>query len=158
MRSLCLALALAFIPTGVVHARREATFAYPYARVWNAAVRMVRVDLEAAIPEKDRDDGYFLFEFPHDGKTYPGSIQLIRGKARGVEQVQVVIQLPSMPSYVELMLLDKLQRKLSVEFGSPLEPKAEPEPAPKPAAPSDGDSAPAPEKGAKKGPAPSAEK
>jgi hypothetical protein len=120
-------------------ARREITVNYPYARVWTAAVRLMRVDLECNITEKDKDDGYLLFEYPDRGKTYPGSLELIASKRDDVEGVIVVLKVPAMPTYVEGMILERLTRKLEQEFGPPKEGKR-PEPGskggPKPA---DGD-------------------
>lgn len=100
-------------------ARREATFGYPISRVWNAAVRLVRVDLECPINEKDRDDGYFFFEYSDRGKQYPGSVELVSLSENGVDHVRVIIQVPAMPAYVEAMILDRLGRKLEQEFGAP---------------------------------------
>lgn len=109
-------------------ARRETTFAYPISRVWTAAIRLVRVDLECPINEKDRDDGYFFFEYSDRGKSYPGSVELVSLQESGADHVRVIVQVPAMPAYVEAMILDKLGRKLEQEFGPP---KAAPAPAPK---------------------------
>jgi hypothetical protein len=109
-------------------ARREATFSYPLSRVWTAAVRLVRVDLECPINEKDRDDGYFFFDYTDRGKTYPGSVELVTLQDSGGDHVRVIVQVPAMPAYVEAMILDKLGRKLEQEFGPP---KAAPPPAQK---------------------------
>jgi hypothetical protein len=119
-------------------ARREATFAYPISRVWTAAVRLVRVDLECPINEKDRDDGYFFFEYSDRGKPYPGSVELVSLQDSGGDHVRVIIQVPAMPAYVEAMILDRLARKLEQEFGPP---KAAPPPPPtaKPGAKPDND-------------------
>jgi hypothetical protein len=100
-------------------ARREVTFAYPISRVWTAAVRLIRVDLECPINEKDRDDGYFFFEYSDRGKSYPGSVELVSLKEDGAEHVRVIVQVPAMPAYVEAMILDRLGRKLELEFGPP---------------------------------------
>jgi hypothetical protein len=115
-------LVLAAQPSGV-YARREVTFAYPYSRVWTAAVRLMRVDFECTITEKDKDDGYFLFEYPDHGKQYPGSVELVAIKDDAGESVRVVIQVPAMPSYVEGMMMERLGRKLEQEFGPAKEPK-----------------------------------
>jgi hypothetical protein len=120
---------------GGAQAKREQTFAYPYARVWTSAVRMLRVDFNSPITEKDPDSGYFLFDFPESGKSYAGSVEVVKvsqGEAE-VESARVVIQLPGLPGYVEQMLLDRLSRKLGQEYGQPLSPKpAKPEPPRKP--------------------------
>lgn len=121
-----LACATLLVATGGAQARREQSFRYPYTRVWETAVRLLRVDLESPIGEKNRDDGYFLFEFPYNGKPTPGSVEVVRVEDGAV---RVVIQVPAMPSYVEKMILDKLARKLASEYGAP--------PEQKPAAPVD---------------------
>ncbi len=100
-------------------ARREQSFRYPFVRVWSAALRMMRVDYESPITEKDIESGYFLFTYPHDGKENPGSAELVRTMEGGVESVRVVMQVPALPNYVEQMMLDRLKRKLNEEFGDP---------------------------------------
>lgn len=82
-------------------------------------MRLIRVDLECPIGEKDRDDGYFFFEYSDRGKTYPGSVELVSLQDSGGDHVRVVVQVPAMPAYVEAMILDKLGRKLEQEFGPP---------------------------------------
>lgn len=110
--------ALVYLPLPAA-ARREATFGYPISRVWTAAVRLVRVDLECVIGEKDRDDGYFFFEYTDRGKSYPGSVELVSLQDSGADHVRVIVQVPAMPAYVEAMILDRLGRKLEQEFGPP---------------------------------------
>lgn len=120
-------LALGLLTPLTGHAKREQTFGYPYSRVWTAAVRLMRVDFEANITEKDRDDGYFLFEYPERGKSVPGSMELVAQKQGDNDAVRVVLQIPSMPTYVENMILERLAKKLEQEFGAPKEAK-KPEP------------------------------
>jgi hypothetical protein len=115
-------------------ARRESKLRYPYSLVWTTAVRMVRVDYSSPITEKDKEEGYFLFAFVHDGKEHPGSFEVIEDDGDGA---RVIVQIPAMPSYVEQMLIDKLERKLSQDHGAPREKKA-PEPK-KPSAPAEGE-------------------
>ena len=100
-------------------ARREVTFGYPMSRVWTAAVRLVRVDLECPISEKDKEDGYFFFEYTDRGKKFPGSVELVSIQENGTDHVRVIVQVPAMPAYVEAMILDRLGRKLEQEFGPP---------------------------------------
>jgi hypothetical protein len=119
-------------------ARREATFGYAISRVWTAAVRLVRVDLECQINEKDREDGYFFFDYTDRGKSYPGSVELVTVQESGADSVRVIVQIPAMPAYVEAMILDRLSRKLEQEFGPPKTPSA---PTPKPGAKPDDDDA-----------------
>jgi len=121
--------------TDTALARRESKLRYPYSLVWTTAVRMVFVDYASPITEKDRDEGYFLFAFVHEGKEHPGSFEVIQESEDGA---RVVVQIPAMPSYVEQMLIDKLVRKLSQDHGSPREPKRPPEEK-KPSAPPEGE-------------------
>ena len=142
MRALGLALIAVLLWAGGAQARREETFPYPFSRVWTAAMRMVRVDYTSPITEKDKDSGYFLFEFPEAGKTYAGSAELIAVTENGSEQVRVVFQVPGLPSYVEQMMLDRLQRKLGQDYGEPRAPKPAPEPGKSAPPPPKGDTAP----------------
>jgi hypothetical protein len=111
-------------------ARRELTVNYPYTRVWTSAVRLMRVDFDCNITEKDKDDGYFLFEYPDRGKTYSGSMELVLVKANDSEATRIVIQISALPSYVENMIMDRLSRKLEQEFGPPKDTKRPAEPPP----------------------------
>jgi hypothetical protein len=134
-----LVVGMTLLAAPVAHARREQTFGYPYSRVWTTAVRLLRVDFEAHITEKDKDDGYFLFEYPDRGKVYSGSCELVAVKQDDAEAVRVVITIQALPSYVENMIMDRLGRKLEQEFGAPHEAKPK-----KPSEPGkDGDDAPA---------------
>lgn len=123
-------------------ARRETTYTYPRSRVWTTAVRFFRVDMECPITEKDRDDGYFLFEYPNGKKLHPGSVEILEILEDGVPKVRVIVQVPAMPSYIERMMLDKLERKLRAEHGEPPRPVAPPseprEPDQAPEAPDEG--------------------
>lgn len=119
MRTLGLALAVAFLFTGHAEARREQTYPYPFSRVWTAAIRLLRVDFESPITEKDKDSGYFLFTYSDAGKQLPGSVEVIKVMDNGTETVRVVVQLPALPTYVEQMMLDRLGRKLGQEYGQP---------------------------------------
>lgn len=123
------ALGLGLALPSTAAARREATFAYSLSRVWNAAVRLVRVELDCPIGEKDKDDGYFFFEYAHQGKTFPGTIEVIALEDEGGDRVRVVVQVPAMPTYVEGMILERLTKKLEKEYGLP---KAAPNDPPKP--------------------------
>jgi hypothetical protein len=116
---------------------------------------MLRVDFQSPIQEKDQESGYFLFDFPESGKQHPGSAELVRTSEGGVETVRVVFTIAALPTYVEQMLLDRLERKLSQEFGDPTPPPKRPEkpPAAGPGKP-EGDAKPKPEAKPKAAPQP----
>jgi hypothetical protein len=123
--ALVLTGALALVPVALVTRDADAKAAYEspysYTQTWNAALRLVVVDLAYKVTEKDTGSGYILFEYKSvesGGKTTPGSLELVRG-ADG-DPIHVVAQLPSMPRYHEQVLLDALQRKMRDEYGEPI--------------------------------------
>ncbi len=132
MRAICLFLAVLALPAAAA-ARSDSEFAYPYARAWTAAVRLLRIDMGCPITEKDRDEGYFFFDYTSTSgsSSVPGSVEIVRSKVNGVDGVKVIVQIPAMPRYVEKVVLKKLGRKLKTEFGEPLSP-APVKPAPVP--------------------------
>ena len=92
---------------------------YAYRQVWPAAVRLLRVDLGHDILEKDSEAGYVLFEAREEGKTFRGSLELVRLEGEGQKRVRIIVRIADRPSYVELGLLDRLERKLRDEYGPP---------------------------------------
>jgi len=106
-------------------AEAKATFASPYTRdqIYNAALRMIRVDLGHKITERDPEAAYILFEYTSSesgNRATPGSIEMIPR----ADSVAVIIQLPRMPSYHEEMLAEQLRRKMLTDYGAP--PKRQP--------------------------------
>lgn len=122
--ALCLALAsvVAFPPSSV-EARVEEDLPWSYTQVFQGSIRLVRVDLGCTITERDADAGFLLFDYESNGRTHHGSIELTPTRDRhGVEVVRVVVQLPTLPSYVERMIVNRLERKLRTEVGEPPRP------------------------------------
>lgn len=134
-RSLPLIVLLAslFAPASA-SARLTEEHGYDYDQVWRAAVRLVAVDLRFPITDRDQEIGYVLFEYQDQGRSYQGSIELVRAAAEGGERIRVVVQVPGMPSYVERMILDRFSRKLLEEYGPPRVRRPPPRPAPPPVA------------------------
>jgi len=124
MRRLLLALLLA---SNTAYARSEKTLAYPRDPAWAAAVRFVRVDAGLKVIEKDNDAGYVIFEYSEDKKTFRGSLEVIEVVKDGRKLVRFVMTIEDRPSWVEIELLTKLERKLRAELGTPA-----PAPTPKP--------------------------
>lgn len=136
---------LCLIPAAA-QARKQGELVYGFDQVWNAALRMVRVDLRYPVTDRDPEAGYLLFDYVDHGKRYAGSIELVRTERDRRPAIKAVVQVQGMPAYVEQMLLERLGRKLRDEYGEPLAPikPDEKPPAEKPPenAPEDG-SAPA---------------
>ncbi len=108
---------------GDAQARVSFVSQYTKEQTYNAALRLVRVDLGHKVTERDPDAGYILFEYTHpeSGKRVtPGSIEL----APRSDGVTVVVQLPQMPQYHEESIAEQLRRKMLAEYGEP--PKREP--------------------------------
>ena len=126
---ICLTQVVLLAP-GAASARKQMDLRYPFDQVWNAALRLVRVDMRMPVTDRDADAGYLLFEYLEHGKRYAGSVELVRGERGERPYTKTVIQVQGMPGYVEQMLLDKLHRKLRDEFGEPLEPVKPAKPKP----------------------------
>ena len=136
--SLALAAALALVSD----ARAGASYASPYTyeQTFGTALRLLRVDFELKITEKDAELGYMLFEYksPESGnRVSNGSLEVVRGK----EVAYVSVQLPQMPSYHEQMIVDALAKKLLSEHGDPPR-KSKPPSPPVDAGAPDADAAP----------------
>ena len=104
----------------VREADAKTSFDSPYTldQTYNAALRLVRVDMGLKITERDPAAAYVIFDYksPESGpKSGAGSIEMLTAP-RGVK---VVVQLSQMPRYHEQVLVDALQRKLRAEYGEP---------------------------------------
>jgi hypothetical protein len=89
---------------------------YPYDQVWNAALRLIRVDLGFEVTERDSEGGYVLFKYQGETGIFNASIEILRltgGK------VGIVCQIPQMPRYAEIFMVDRLNRKMRDEYGAP---------------------------------------
>jgi hypothetical protein len=121
-RRLLLVLALSVVGAAaapaIARARVSGEIAYTYDQAWQSAVRMLRVDLQCPITDRDEELGFVLFEYTSQGRRYPGSLEIVRSTdARGEEHLRVTVQVPAMPSYVERMVFDRLARKLREDYG-----------------------------------------
>ncbi len=96
---------------------RELT--YRYNQIWGTVIRFLRVDNGFKIVEKDKIDGYIMFEYKDGERTFNSSIELIKVEIEGRYYVRAGMHIQKMPSYVEILLQDKLKRKLRDEYGDP---------------------------------------
>jgi hypothetical protein len=126
------ALAIVF-SSPTADARSAFDSGYGFERTYNAALRMVHIDMGLKITEKDDKTGFLVFDYksPDTGnKISSGTIEFIRPPHEGDGPVQVVVQLPQMPRAHEQVLVDTLVRKMHQEYGDPPpRPKAQPAPA-----------------------------
>ncbi len=106
---------------------------YTFDQTWGTAVRLLRVDMGLEITEKDQAHGYLIFKYTTTGsgqRVHTGSMEMVKSPR---ETVRVTVQLNSLPSYHEQLIVDKLAKKLFNEYGDP--PKR---PDPPPSPPGDG--------------------
>jgi len=134
-----LALCFCWLLAAPADARKQHELAYRYEQIWNAALRLVKVDLRLAITDRDQDGGYVLFDYVAHGKNYPGSVELVKQSRGARPMTTVIVQVQGQPTYVEQMILDRLEKKLQAEVGAPPE-----EPKPPPPPPDAGSEVPAP--------------
>ena len=101
-----------------VEARASFDSPYTLGQTYNAALRLVRVDLGLTVTEKDPTAAYLLFDYKsHESgqRVVPGSIEMLDAG----RSIKVVVQLPQMPRYHEQVLGDALAKKLRDEYGEP---------------------------------------
>lgn len=110
------------LATSVGWARTEKTLGYSREAAWPAAVRFIRVDERLKILEKDADAGYVLFELKEEGKTFRGSLEVMTVVVDNRSVVRFVMQIEDRPSWIEVAMLQRLERKLRAELGSPAPP------------------------------------
>jgi hypothetical protein len=124
------------VPTA--SARSEKALAYPREQAWPAAVRFLAVDERLKLVDKDADAGYVLFELRDEGKLFRGSLEVVAIASEGRPLVRFVLTIEDRPSWLEIAMLRRLERKLRVELGSPApapSPRQPPRDAPKPPPP-----------------------
>jgi hypothetical protein len=112
---------LAVSAVGNARTVRETT--YRYQQIWSTAVRFLRVDNGFEIQEQDKETGYVLFSYPDAGRSLMGSLELVSMVRSNKKYITVALRIQDMPSYVEIMLVDKLVRKLKNEYGEPPAPQ-----------------------------------
>ena len=128
-------LAAAWMDAPSAQARHTEQYAYSYQQLWRAAIRLVAVDHRFDVSDQDRESGYFLFTYRQGTHEYPASVEFVPVETPGYRtRTRVTFQVQGMPSYVERMMQDRLNRKLRDDFGSP--PRAR---LPQPSAPEDDD-------------------
>lgn len=120
---------VAFLLPGTAQAdTNEKRFTYPMADIWSTAVRLLAADLSYRIKDKDKESGYIRFIYPGStkgqgkakAKEHGGAMQFVSFvDPEGYRKVRVMLEIADQPSYIEVQILDKLERKLRSEQGSP---------------------------------------
>ncbi len=135
MRRLLLCLLLA-LPAPAAARSEGRTLGYQRDHVWSTAVRFLVVDEKAKVVDKDADAGYVLFDLKEDGKSYRGSLEIITVMVDGRQNIKFSIHIVDRPLWREAGMVDRLEKKIRHELGSPPPPpKKEPPKDDKPAEP-----------------------
>ena len=95
--------------------------------MWTSCIRLIRVDYGFEIIEKDKDTGYILFDFKDSGMNSPASFEVIQQEKNGAPGVKILLTMAKLPSYMERMMLDKLERKIMDDYGPPPEVRKKPD-------------------------------
>ncbi|NOZ86908.1 MAG: hypothetical protein GXP49_11685 [Deltaproteobacteria bacterium] len=115
---------------GIGYAKSDRRTPYSRQEVYRTFVRLLRVDLNYKILEKDLDGGYVIFEY-RDAifkRTSPASLEIIdisepggpgnKGKDSGTEmKTKLVMEIKNCGSSDEIQLLNQLVSKLKDEYG-----------------------------------------
>ena len=123
-RALTLGLGLLLV-SAPAWARSEKSMGYSPQSVWSPVVRFVRVDENLTILERDAEAGYILFELREEKKVFRGSVEIIA--ASPDHGVRVILDIRDRPSYMEIAMLERLERKLIAELGPAPSPPRKPD-------------------------------
>ena len=122
MRRMLLLLLLT-LPVPAAARSEGRTLTYQRDHVWPTAVRFLVVDEKAKVLEKDADAGYVLFELKEDSKTVRGSLEIITVLIDGQPNLKFSINLVDRPMWREAGMVERLEKKLRNELGTPPPPK-----------------------------------
>jgi hypothetical protein len=133
-------LALLLLPAvpRPAEAKMAKTFTYRYKVIWSTVIRFIRADKSYKVGDKDKENGYILFTFPGRGavKECSATMELFPIVDQdGYKRIQVKLRIAHQPSYIELHLLDELEKKLGDEQGDPPPAQKAPQKKPKRAEP-----------------------
>ncbi len=115
--AIILSLSLSFATAATAKTQRELT--YRYNQIWSTALRFLRVDNSFPVLEKDKRAGYILFEYRDRGRSFQSSLEIVPAVLKGKHIIRTRLRIMTMPTYVEVVLIDKLLRKLRDEYGDP---------------------------------------
>ncbi len=102
------------------------TLTYARDHVWSTTVRFLVVDEKAKVIEKDSDAGYVLFDLKEDGKSYRGSLEIITVLTNGQPNIKFAIHVHDRPLWREAGMVERLEKKLRAELGTPPPAKKQP--------------------------------
>ncbi|MEM9490611.1 MAG: hypothetical protein AAGC55_15805 [Myxococcota bacterium] len=115
---------------GQASAKSQRVVSYSFEQVWPTALRFLRIDEGLEIIERDAEAGYVMFELSEENKRFRGALELVRvTDDEGRSAVRLLLRIEDRPSYMELGILSRLERKLREELGAPRDPPPPQRPA-----------------------------
>ena len=112
-----------------IEAKSSVTLSYPFEQAWPTALRLLRIDQQYTIVDKDKEGGYIIFEMQHNNKAYRGSMEIARTKdEEGRKSVRLFVHVGKRPIYIESRILKRMESKLREEYGDPVDPQPPPKP------------------------------
>ena len=108
-----------------LHAKTRKIMKWDYSTLYNTTVRLIRVDMNWEIVDKDKDAGFIIFKYSSKSKKFlRASIEFIReetgenddaGEKSLATSVIIQVSIPGVSSVEERMLIDDLNKKLHEE-------------------------------------------
>jgi len=114
-------LALALSIVRPLSARADAVVDYSLPQTYSTALRLLRVDLNYEVTEKDEQAAYLLFRYrvPGEKRVVDGALELVEVD----KHIKISVKITKMPEIHEQLLRDALLRKLREDYGSPRPPR-----------------------------------
>jgi hypothetical protein len=125
-RASLLLLVVAVLWPASTLAKSEKELTYTFDTIWTTTIRYLRADRNFKITDRDRKSGYILFVYPGTGsvKECNASLEIISTvNENNHEVVRLQLRIAHQPSYIEIDLLDRLERKLRDDHGEPPAPR-----------------------------------
>ena len=119
-------VALSMLSSAPALAKSTKDLTYGYDTIWTTTVRFLRADRGYKITDRDSDSGYILFIYPGTGsvKECSAALELVPTvNEDGHDVIRLQLGIAHQPSYIEISLLDRLERKLLDERGEPPPPR-----------------------------------
>jgi hypothetical protein len=111
-------LAGVFFSPAPALSRADAESPYTLQQTFSAALRLLRVDLNLEVTEKDPEASYLIFNYRSGDdpkRAILGAIELVQND----NVIKIVIKIPQLPQSHERLIRDRLVKKLKDDYGPP---------------------------------------
>lgn len=119
MRKIFLLVIMVLLFSTVADAKYKEIFKVDYDILWSTTVRFIRVDMDWAIVDKDKDNGYIIFTYKSkSGTESRGSVEFVKrvlGKDDKRESYDLLVNIDKVSNVDERMVVADLKKKLHSE-------------------------------------------